>query len=203
MTGARVLSRSTWWQSRLWMRSFCVQLAATGRRQGDSLLGLIADTGYRDAQRSRTWSAALVRFALERPENLAVIRGWVEKWLPVAEQAIDTYCRALPDSPEAADTATQAVHDFFTLSRLKLTVPHMAFTRVCSRDDVWEGDMAAYEVEGQPIVLVYPIDGEVAALQGCCPHQQSALAEGDFDGHTVLTCAGPCVAIRCHDGQRD
>ena len=88
------------------------QLAATGRRQGDSLLGLIVDAEYRDVRRSRTWSTALVRFAIERPENLAVIRGWVKKWLPLAEQAIDAYCRALPDSPQAAATATQAVHDF-------------------------------------------------------------------------------------------
>jgi len=65
----------------------------------------------------------------------------------------------------------------------------MAFTRVCSLDDVWEGDMAAYEVDGQSIVLVYPIDGEVIAIQGFCPHQQFSLAEGDFDGHKVLTCS--------------
>ena len=88
------------------------QLAATGRRQGDSLLGLIADSEYRDVQRSRTWSTALVRFAGERPENLAVIRGWVEQWLPLAERAIDAYCQDLPDSPQAAATATQAVHGF-------------------------------------------------------------------------------------------
>ena len=49
--------------------------------------------------------------------------------------------------------------------------------------------MAAYEVDGQPIVLVYPIDGEVIAIQGICPHQQFFLAEGDFDGHKVLTCS--------------
>ena len=49
--------------------------------------------------------------------------------------------------------------------------------------------MAAYEVDGQPIVLVYPIDGEVVAIQGFCPHQQFSLAEGDFDGHKVLTCS--------------
>ena len=42
------------------------QLAATGRRQGDSLLGLIADSEYRDVQRSRIWSTALVRFSGER-----------------------------------------------------------------------------------------------------------------------------------------
>ena len=65
----------------------------------------------------------------------------------------------------------------------------MAFTRVCSLDDIWQGDMAAYEVDGQPIVLVYPIDGEVIAIQGLCPHQQFSLAEGDFDGYTILICS--------------
>ena len=65
----------------------------------------------------------------------------------------------------------------------------MAFSRVCSLDDLWEGDMAAHEVDGQPIVLVYPIDGEVIAIQGYCPHQQFLLAEGDFDGRKVLTCS--------------
>ena len=49
--------------------------------------------------------------------------------------------------------------------------------------------MVAYEVDGQPIVLVYPRDGEMVAIQGFCPHQQSSLAEGDFDGHRVLTCS--------------
>ena len=88
------------------------QLAETARAHADSLLGLIADSEYRDVQRSRTWTAALVRFAAQQPDNIAVMRGWIEKWLGPAEQAIEAYCRALPDSPRAADTAKGAVHTF-------------------------------------------------------------------------------------------
>lgn len=65
----------------------------------------------------------------------------------------------------------------------------MAFARICSLDDVWEGDMAGFEVAGHPIVLVYPIGGKMTAIQGHCPHQRTLLADGDFDGHKVLTCS--------------
>ena len=88
------------------------QLGATGRRNGDTLLGLIADSEYRDVQRSRTWSTALVRFAVEHPENAHAIRGWIEKWTPLAEAAIDMYCAVLPESPDAAATAKDAVQSF-------------------------------------------------------------------------------------------
>ena len=88
------------------------QLTATARRHGDSLLGLIADSAYRDVQRSRTWTTALVRFAAEHTDNIAVMRGWVEKWSGLAEQAIDAYCQALPDSPDAAATAKGTVRKF-------------------------------------------------------------------------------------------
>jgi len=65
----------------------------------------------------------------------------------------------------------------------------MSFTRVCSLDDLWKGEMQGFEVEGTPIVLVYPLEGDVTAIQGYCPHQQINLADGDFDGEKVLTCA--------------
>ena len=88
------------------------QLAETARARDDSLLGLIADSEYRDVRRSRTWSTALVRFAAQQSDNITVTRGWVEKWLGPAHQAIEAYCRALPDSPQAADTAKGALHTF-------------------------------------------------------------------------------------------
>jgi len=88
------------------------QLVATGRRHKDSLLGLISDSAYRDVQRSRTWSTALIHFATEHSENTTVIRGWTEKWIGMAEDAIDVYCGELPDSTDAADSAKSAVHRF-------------------------------------------------------------------------------------------
>ena len=54
-------------------------------------------------------------------------------------------------------------------------------------DDLWEGDMTAVLVDGEGVLLVN-IDGQVRAYSNRCPHQASALDEGDLDGDT-LTCA--------------
>jgi toluene monooxygenase system ferredoxin subunit len=54
-------------------------------------------------------------------------------------------------------------------------------------DDLWEGDMTAVTVDGEAVLLVN-LDGTVRAYSNRCPHQASALDEGDLDGET-LTCA--------------
>ena len=54
-------------------------------------------------------------------------------------------------------------------------------------DDLWEGDMTAVTVDGE-VVLLVNVDGAVRAYSNRCPHQASALDEGDLDGET-LTCA--------------
>ena len=56
-------------------------------------------------------------------------------------------------------------------------------------EDLWEGDMTAVTVDGEAVLLVN-IDGTVRAYSNRCPHQASALDEGDLDGET-LTCAKP------------
>jgi toluene monooxygenase system ferredoxin subunit len=63
----------------------------------------------------------------------------------------------------------------------------MSFVKVCTLDDVWEGDMGAFEVDGQRILVVHLPGGEVRATQVECPHQQGDLTEGLLDG-TSLTC---------------
>ena len=97
------------------------QLAATGRQYGDSLLGLLADSAYRDTKRSRRWSTALVSFAAEHIDNVSVIGGWVDKWRDLADQAIEAYCHALPDSPTATEAAKDAVRTF--LQALRVNTP--------------------------------------------------------------------------------
>lgn len=63
----------------------------------------------------------------------------------------------------------------------------MAFTRVCSIDDVWEGEMEVFEVDETEVLVIHLAPGVVRATQPYCPHQQAELVEGDLSG-TVLTC---------------
>ncbi len=62
----------------------------------------------------------------------------------------------------------------------------MGFTKVCALDDLWEGEMESFTVDGQEILLVCADGGEVKAFQGICPHQDIPLVEGKFDGKKII-----------------
>ncbi|MBT9519683.1 MAG: Rieske 2Fe-2S domain-containing protein [Dechloromonas sp.] len=62
----------------------------------------------------------------------------------------------------------------------------MGFTKVCTLDDIWEGEMESFEVNGQEIVLVCAEGGDIKAFQGMCPHQDISLSEGSFDGKKII-----------------
>lgn len=62
----------------------------------------------------------------------------------------------------------------------------MSFTKVCAVDDLWEGEMEAFSVNGHEILLVCAEGGDVRAFQGICPHQDIPLAEGKFDGEKII-----------------
>ncbi len=60
-----------------------------------------------------------------------------------------------------------------------------------SLDDLWEGDVLDVEANGEPVILVHKLGGEVKAFQGFCPHQELLLADGEWDPDTnVLLCHG-------------
>ena len=61
------------------------------------------------------------------------------------------------------------------------------FTKVCDLDDLWEGEMEAYDVGNHEVLVVRLSEKEVAAYQGICPHQTISLAEGTLEDD-VLTC---------------
>ncbi|MEV0054564.1 Rieske 2Fe-2S domain-containing protein [Saccharopolyspora shandongensis] len=63
----------------------------------------------------------------------------------------------------------------------------MGFVRVCSLDDVWEGEMEAFEVGDKEVLIAHLDGGDVVATQAICPHQQIELVEGELDKAT-LTC---------------
>lgn len=82
------------------------------RHNHDTLLGMLTDAQLIDATRHRRWAAALVRMTCEKEGNADVIRGWIAKWEPLADAAIDAYCAALPDAAGTAAAARQATRDF-------------------------------------------------------------------------------------------
>lgn len=85
--------------------AFVHQLAHAARAQGDTLTAMLCDNQNRDSQRSRRWTAALVKQCLDVEANRAVIQGWLEKWVPLSDRAIDAYCAGLPNGAEAAEKA--------------------------------------------------------------------------------------------------
>jgi toluene monooxygenase system ferredoxin subunit len=60
------------------------------------------------------------------------------------------------------------------------------FERVCTTDDVWEGELMPFDVAGRKILLIN-LEQSFHAYDASCPHQQQSLCEGTLDGH-VLTC---------------
>jgi toluene monooxygenase system ferredoxin subunit len=64
----------------------------------------------------------------------------------------------------------------------------MAFEKICTLEDVWEGEMAAFTTrDGTDVLLIGLPDGVVRAVQQACPHQEFSLADGTLNDH-VLTC---------------
>ncbi len=87
-------------------------LGASARHNGDTLLGLLTDAELVDADRHRRWTGALVKLALGNEGNKAVLDGWIAKWAPLGDAAIDAYCAHLPDAPGAAEKAKEAAGAF-------------------------------------------------------------------------------------------
>lgn len=88
------------------------KLGESARHNGDTLLGLITDAQLIDAARHRRWISTFVKMALETPKNLEIIQGWIAKWEPLADKAIEGYCQQLPDVSDAVVSAQNATRDF-------------------------------------------------------------------------------------------
>lgn len=63
----------------------------------------------------------------------------------------------------------------------------MGFKKICTIDDVWEGEMAEFELDGHEVLIVHLDGGRVMAWQGTCPHQDIPLSEGKLE-FGLLTC---------------
>jgi len=92
--------------------AFLRQFGKSARRNNDMLIHFLADAALRDTDRSRRWSTSLVELALGNPANKAVMEGWIAKWVPLADKAIEGFLAALPDIPEGAEEAKKAAKAF-------------------------------------------------------------------------------------------
>jgi toluene monooxygenase system protein E len=92
--------------------AFYRQQAISARRHGDTLFALVAEAALRDSERSRRWSIELVKHMAQNPQNVAVIQRWLDRWVPLADAAIEAFCDELPDNPDAASAAIAATRTF-------------------------------------------------------------------------------------------
>jgi toluene monooxygenase system ferredoxin subunit len=62
----------------------------------------------------------------------------------------------------------------------------MAFVKVCGLGDLGSDGMGGFYVEGSEILVLRDAQGAIRAFDGICPHQDSLLADGHFDGATIV-----------------
>ena len=63
----------------------------------------------------------------------------------------------------------------------------MAFRKVATLDELWDGEMMALETDGR-VVLLVNLHGDVHAYADSCPHLGTRLSQGSLQ-RTVLTCS--------------
>ena len=63
----------------------------------------------------------------------------------------------------------------------------MALEKVCTLDDVWEGEMSGFTTaNGTEILVAVLPGGEVRAVQSRCPHQEISLLQARLDKHVLI-----------------
>jgi len=59
--------------------------------------------------------------------------------------------------------------------------------RVCSTDDLWEGEIQEFAVGDIDVLIAHAEGGDFHAYESKCPHQDQDLADASFENN-VLTC---------------
>ncbi len=88
------------------------QLGQAAQLHGDTLTAMLCDAQLADSERSRRWTLAWVKLALENESNVDVLAQWKAKWTPLAEQAIEAYSAGLLNS-DALQEAKTNIEKFY------------------------------------------------------------------------------------------
>jgi len=87
------------------------QLGSVADENHDQLSWLLLSNLAIDAERNARWSAALARFAIaKRPENASVLRRWVQRWTPKADEAAAGLATMLSELPEIGHEAVVMIN---------------------------------------------------------------------------------------------
>ncbi len=73
------------------------------------------------------------------------------------------------------------------------------YVAVAAEDELWDGEMESYDVDGAEILLVR-LDGQYHAYDGRCPHQSQPLVDGTLEGAS-LTCSAHEWMFDIHTGR--
>ncbi|MEV1296104.1 toluene hydroxylase [Pseudonocardia sp. NPDC049635] len=88
------------------------QTAEASRDNGDEYSWLLLSALQEDNDRRNRWAAELARFCIaQRPGNAEVLRGWIDRWTPLADAAVSGLGAILAASSggrTGADTVTEA-----------------------------------------------------------------------------------------------
>lgn len=84
------------------------QLGEVARDNGDDLTWLLTSFLRRDAQRRERWSGELARFVVaQRPGNAGVLRKWIDKWSPLADESAAGLGSLLDNHPRQGRAASE------------------------------------------------------------------------------------------------
>lgn len=97
-------------------------LSTIAQDSGDTLLALLCRAQLIDSDRTVRWSEALLGYALDSTEhgeqNRELVRGWFDKWSPLANTAVAQYCGALASTIDHEQLVTDlAAHRDSLLDR--------------------------------------------------------------------------------------
>ena len=62
---------------------------------------------------------------------------------------------------------------------------HDGYTPVCKNDDLKDGSMQVFKVDGTD-VLVGRLGGRLFACNNSCPHRGASLSKGEFKGDNIV-----------------